>query len=141
MWDIFTEALLSNTLWQFASEVRYFAMLAFGGQDMLLPTLLAIAGALLGCMANFYAGVFLSTFYEGGHFKLAPETYARWQRRAEWMIWPVGMLSWIHLVGVLVFGAGFLRIAPWKVLLAVSVGQTAYYFHHYLTSTGALNAS
>lgn len=141
MWEIFSEAFLSNTLWQFTSEVRYFAMYAFGGHDMLVPTLVSIIGALLASYANNFLGLALSKMQDDGRFKISQEQYARWQARANVLIWPVGLFCWIHLVGVLVFGAGFLRVPQWKILVAVFIGQTAYYLYYYLTSIGVLTAS
>lgn len=140
MWqELFIEGMLSKTLWQFASDVRYFAMLNFGGYPMLVPTVAVAAGAVVGSYLNNLAGVALAHFQHTGHLMLSQERYDLWQKRMNWLVWPVGLVSWFYLSGVLVCAAGFLRVSQWKILAAIFAGQAGYYGYHYVNSLNAVS--
>lgn len=130
--ELLIEAFLSRTLWQFTSEIRYFAMLEFGGYDMLLPTVVAILGGTCAGYVNALLGKLLAKCQESGLFVLSSDKYKKWQKYGDYLIWFLGILSWYALVNALIFGAGFLRVRTWKIVTAVFLGQALFFGYHYL---------
>jgi membrane protein YqaA with SNARE-associated domain len=128
---LFCEAFLSRTLWQFTSEIRYFAMLEFGEVDMLLPTIAAIFGGTAAGYVNSLLGMMLAHCQEKGLFVLSPEKYEKWQKRGECLVWILGLFSWYSVVSALIFGVGFLRVRSWKIILSVFIGQTLFFGYYY----------
>ena len=110
--DVLVDALGNKTLWAFTSEVRYFAMLGFGEADVVLATVMALIGACLGSFINYGIG------------------------RAFSICLFIGIFSWIHLVGVLVAAAGFLKVPAKFALPSLVLGQVLYYGYQYGTFAG-----
>lgn len=125
------ESTGSTTMWQFSSDIRFFAMLYFGGFPMLPATIAAIAGATLGSMINFGLGWVLTRVQEQGISVLPQKMYALWHERFNWLVWIVGLLSFVHLINILIFAIGFFRISPQKALLAVVSSQALYYGYYF----------
>lgn len=128
------ESAGTKTFWQTASDVRYFAMMAFGGFNMGLATLIAVIGATLGVSLNYVIGRVLSIFQFNGLSTIPQEKYLLWQRRLTLFMPLIGLVSFIHLIGVVVTAAGFLRVPPLRVLPFLLLGQILYYGYYFLNS-------
>lgn len=125
--DIIVEGILSTTLWSFTSDTTFFAMLAWGGYDMQRALWCAILGASIGSCINYGLGRLVSIFQFNGVSVIPQEKYDLWRQRAFYVVPIIALLSWIHLVGALVFALGFLRIRAVYVLPLLMVGQAVYY--------------
>ena len=135
--DVLVDALGNKTLWAFTSEVRYFAMLSFGEADSVLATVMALIGACLGSFINYGIGRAFSVCQTNGISKIKPDVYDKWRGRFTYAILFIGIFSWIHLVGVLVAAAGFLKVPAKFALPSLVLGQVLYYGYQYSKFIGA----
>lgn len=130
--DVIVEGVLSTTLWNFTSDTSVFAMQAFGGYDLKLAFFCAVLGASIGSFINYGLGRILSICQFNGLSAISQDKYERWRRYGTYAIPVIGLLSWIHLVGALVFALGFLRVKALYVLPFLIAGQAAYYGYYLL---------
>lgn len=129
--DVFVDALGNKTLWAFTNEARYVALFGFGSADMLKATLMAFAGACIGSFINYGIGRAFSVLQANGTSNIKQDVYEKWRGRFTYAIPLIGLFSWIHLVGVLVATAGFLRVPAKYALPALMLGQAVYYYYLY----------
>lgn len=134
--DILVDALGNKTLWAFTSEIRYFAVLGFGDADLRLATVMALIGACLGSFINYGIGRFLSACQSNGLSTIPQAAYDKWRSRFTYGILLIGIFSWIHLMGVLVAVAGFLKVPAKFALPSLALGQALYYGYQYGKFTG-----
>lgn len=130
--DVIVEGVLSTTLWNFTTDAGVFAMQAFGGFDMKLAFFCAVLGASIGSFINYGLGRMVSACQFNGLSAIPQEKYDRWRRYGTYAIPVIGLLSWIHLLGALVFALGFLRVKALYVLPLLIAGQAAYYGYYLL---------
>jgi membrane protein YqaA with SNARE-associated domain len=133
--DVIVEGVLSTTLWQFTPDVSFFAMLAWGGYDMQKALMCAIVGASIGSCINYGLGRLFSIFQFNGVSVIPQEKYDLWRKRAYYATPIIAIFSWIHLLGALVFGLGFLRVRAIYVLPLLVVGQMVYYTYAMMQAT------
>lgn len=128
--DVIVEGVLSTTLWNFTTDVSFFAMQAFGGFDMKLAFFCAVLGASIGSLINYGLGHLASVCQFNGLSVIPQEKYEHWRRYGIYAVPIIGLLSWIHLVGAAVFALGFLRVKALYVLPFLIAGQAVYYGYH-----------
>lgn len=129
--DVFVDALGNKTLWAFTNESLYIALFGFGSADMLKATLFAFAGACIGSFINYGIGRAFSVLQTNGKSNIQQDAYDKWRERFTYAIPLIGLFSWIHLVGILLAAAGFLRVPAKYVLPALMLGQAFYYYYLY----------
>jgi len=124
---IFLESAWVASIIPMSSEPTFFAMKAFGGYDMAIPFLLAIAGATLGQSLNWLVGKMLLRLEKNK--KLNISDY--WYHRVAGLFNQYGifllLLSWVPLCNLLVVLAGFVGTKPKIVLPLIIIGQAAHY--------------
>ncbi|MCH2546014.1 MAG: hypothetical protein MK052_00175 [Alphaproteobacteria bacterium] len=125
--DIIVEGILSTTLWSFTTDTTFFAMVAFGNSDIQLALLCAVLGGSIGASINYGLGRLLAILQTNGTSKIPQDKYDLWRKRAYFAAPIICMLSWIHLVGALVFALGFLRVRAFLVIPFLMIGQALYY--------------
>ncbi len=125
--QILLESLHHASIVPFGSEPTFYAMRAFGNHNMIAPTLLAVIGATLGHIVNWYVGRTLIFFEHKGKLKVSPHWYERTRNFFDKYGIFLLLLSWMPLCNLLVVMAGFLKLPLKKVLLFVIVGLAAHY--------------
>jgi membrane protein YqaA with SNARE-associated domain len=138
--DILVEAFGSKTAWAFTSNIRYYALLAFESGDARLATIMAAMGCFLGSAFNYGAGRLLSILQFNGVSTIKQSLYEKWQGIFTYAMVFIGLFAWIHLVGVLILAAGFLRVRAWLALPAIFIGHALYFTYVYAEHTGQLTA-
>lgn len=129
--DVFVDALGNTLLWAFTNESRYIALFGFGSADMTTATLMAFLGACLGSFINYGLGRIVALCQSSGLSLIEEGAYATWQRRFTYAMPLIGLFSWIHLTGVVVFAAGFLHVPARYALPALMLGQGLFYLYQY----------
>lgn len=127
--DVFREAAFVSSPIPFAHEPTFFAMRSFGGYNMLIAAAFAVAGSALGAAFSFILGYGSFKLYQkkGNKNYLTIEKYnaaSRSFRRCFLILLP---FTWLPLLNLLVFVAGFLGIRAKLVFPLVIAGKTAYY--------------
>jgi membrane protein YqaA with SNARE-associated domain len=132
--SVFIEALWNASIIPGASETTLAAMRAFGEQQMLVPTILAIIGGFLGQTFNWLAGAFIVFLHRKNTFSLSPEAYEKarafFQRYLTWLM----TLCWLPMMNFLAFAAGFLGVRA-RIALPLLLAGTVF---HYLYETKVL---
>lgn len=134
--DVLVDALGSRTLWAFTNETRYVALASFGEADMALATVMAFIGACLGCFINYGIGRATALCQDNGLSTIKQDVYDKWRVRFTLAVLFIGLFSWVHLVGVLVAVAGFLKVRALYALPALMLGQGLYYMYRYQQFAG-----
>lgn len=128
--QLFVECFGSTTVAQFSTDITYFAMLYFGGFNMMLATVIAILGAAFGMCLNFAIGYLFSNIQKLGVSKLEETLYLKWQGRFNKIMPLLGALSFLPLMGALIAVTGFLRVNTKTAALSIAFGQALYYGYH-----------
>lgn len=131
---LFLESIGSTTAWQFSSDIRYFGMLYFGSYAIPVALLAAVTGATIGAAINLFAGYIFSNVQLSGRSAISPEHYEKWRQRCILAAPFIGMLGFVHLIGALVFAAGFLRVPPTRIVPFLLMGQALYYGYYVLSA-------
>lgn len=122
--------LLLESAWHasiipFGNDATYFAMKAFGGQDMGLPFILSVTGAMLGQLFNLLIGITLIKLNKDTH--TLPERVEKYlpyfRRHGHYAL----LFSWVPLCNLLTVAAGMARIPLWRALPLLLLGEMAYY--------------
>lgn len=121
------EALHHASIVPFGSETTFYAMKAFGTHAMVPPVIVAIIGASLGHLINWYIGRTLAYFEYKGKFRINPHWYER--ARALFDKYGVFMLffCWLPFFNLLVVASGFLKMPLKKIMPFVVIGLAAHY--------------
>jgi membrane protein YqaA with SNARE-associated domain len=117
LWTLLAGSFVAATLVPVSSELMLFAVLR-AHPDMLWAALgVATFGNTAGGMVSFGMGRLIP------HRAPVPHE-ARLRRHGAWLL----LLSWVPLAGdALCVGAGWLRMAWWRCLLAMAAGKAARY--------------
>jgi membrane protein YqaA with SNARE-associated domain len=128
---IFHEALWNASIIPFSHEATLAAMAGFGGFDLTIPTLFAIAGGTLGQMLNLMIGMFVLRFYIAGKLHVSEYWYNKcaqlFNKYGVWLL----IFSWVSILKILVVFAGFLGTRPRFALPLILIGQV-YHYSNYL---------
>jgi membrane protein YqaA with SNARE-associated domain len=117
LWTLLFGSFVAATLVPVSSELMLFAVLR-AHPDLLWPALVvATTGNTAGGMVSYAMGRFIPHRHSVPHED-------RLQRHGASLL----LLSWVPLAGdALCVGAGWLRLAWWKCLLAMAIGKAARY--------------
>jgi membrane protein YqaA with SNARE-associated domain len=125
--EVFLEALHTASIVPLAHEPTLYAMKAFGTYSLHAPVALAIIGATLGQIFNWYVGRLLLYYEHKGKFRINPHHYERTRTLFNTYGIFLLLLSWMTLCNLLVVLAGFLNIPLKKALPLVFAGTAAHY--------------
>lgn len=125
--DILLEALHEASIVPLGQETTFHAMRAFGAHDMTLPFLLAVTGALLGHLVNWYVGRTLLYFEHKGKFRINPHWYERLRDMADKYGVFLLLFSWLPLCNLLTVAGGFFKLPLKKVMPFIAAGLLAHY--------------
>ena len=135
---IFHNSLEAAFFVSLRSESAWFGALNFGGHNMVVLTLLAIAGSTLGMLINYGFGYYMSR-WRGDLPAFSESVYQRiaavFARRLFVLmaIPPVAMLEVIPGFGVFAMVNGMFRVPPKRALIAIIAGRILYYSYYLLT--------
>ncbi|MDE3060551.1 MAG: hypothetical protein KGJ06_06030 [Pseudomonadota bacterium] len=123
--SILLESAWTASIIPLGSEPTIAALKAFGGHDMVLPSLLAVAGAIAGQSFNWLIGkIFMK-------YKPDSKRYARAASFFNKYLVFLLFFSWVPLGNLLVAAAGFLGTRLTFILPLVIIGE-AYNYSRYL---------
>ncbi len=118
---IFLENVGSASLFPFISSLTLEAMALFGGYDLMLASMVAMAGLLAGSIANWLIGFGLAALRD--RFGLSNNIdFTKAERFMCSFGFIIAALFWMPVGSLFVLACGFLRVPLWKVLLAVLAG-------------------
>lgn len=136
--DVFLESMLVASIIPFAHEPTVFAMREFTkygyDYDMSLAALVATIGAALGIVFSFVLGKWFLKLYRVKNTKnqMSAERYAELSRgfvRYFTILFP---FTWLPLLNLLPFVAGFLSINARRSLPLFIIGKAWYYWYYLL---------
>jgi membrane protein YqaA with SNARE-associated domain len=123
----FFESAYAASIIPFASEPTFFAMKAFGGHNMTAAFALAVIGAALGHLFNWWLGKMLRRLPPPGRGMLSEERYARakaiFHRYGIWLL----LFAWAPVCNFLVVAAGFFEVRPRIALPLIIAGLAVHY--------------
>lgn len=126
--SLFFSAFLAATLIPGSSEAVLAALVIAGNGDPWLLLAAAMAGNVLGSVANWFCGRFLAAFRDRNWFPVTPRRYDQatgWFRR--FGVWSL-LFAWLPIVGdPLTVAAGGLRVPLGRFIALVTVGKLARY--------------
>ncbi len=126
---IFTNSFIASLALSWRSEIAWFAALGFGGYDMRLATLLALAGSLLGTSVDYVIGRIIAAS-RLRWFSASNESFARAVQYFQRYILLLLLFPWIPFSTLFAVIAGLFRISPAKILAVVLVGRICYYGYY-----------
>jgi membrane protein YqaA with SNARE-associated domain len=116
---LFLAAFASATVLPANSEIVLVAVLKAHPERTVAAIALATLGNTLGGLTTYGLGRLLPQRKAHGE-----RVMALLRRRGAWAL----LLSWVPIVGdALCAAAGWLRVAPWRCILAMAVGKLARY--------------
>jgi membrane protein YqaA with SNARE-associated domain len=122
---IFFQSAWKASIIPLGQDTAFFAMKAFGNYDMTFPLVLAVVGATIGQMFNWYIGKWLIAH----RAQMKINDY--WLNRVSSLFNKYGifllLFSWAPLCNFFVVLAGFVGTKPKIVLPLIIIGQAAYY--------------
>ena len=123
--QILLEALHTASIIPFGNEPTFYAMKAFGTFDMIVPTLLAITGALLGQSFNLLIGRLAHRFF---HTRLRGEGLDKISASFHRFGFLLLAVCWLPLGNLLItLPAGFFHIPLKKALPVILIGLALHY--------------
>jgi membrane protein YqaA with SNARE-associated domain len=125
--QVFFEAAWLASLIPMGNDTAFYAMHFFGGYSMPPAVLMAIIGATLGQMLNYYLGRGLQNLKYTRNMTLSEDVYVRFEYYFNRYAIYVLVLSWAPLCKLLPLLAGFSNAPRLKVLALIVVG----YIYHY----------
>jgi len=127
--NILLESAWKASIIPFGNDATFFAMKSFGNYDMAVPFLLAVIGATIGQMFNWWIGTILLRHKD--KLKINEHWYAKvsklFNRYGVFLL----LFSWAPLCNLLVVIAGFVGAKPKIVLPLIIIGQ-AFNYGRYL---------
>jgi len=125
---LFFSAFLAATLIPGSSEALLLGLLAAGQGDPFVLLAVATIGNVLGSVANWLCGLYLSRFQDRAWFPVSPQRYAQaitwYQRYGLWSL----LFAWVPIIGdPLTVAAGALRVPLMPFVALVTVGKAARY--------------
>lgn len=128
---IFANSFKASIVASIVAENAWFAAVQFGGYNIWLATLAAIAGSSLGTLLNFSLGYYLGG-KRGDWYAFSDKLYNRLTKYNRFtMFILIVPFSAIPVLGTFftlyIVVAGFLRIPPKKAALLIVVGRVLYY--------------
>ncbi len=113
----------------FAHEPTFFAMVGFGGYNLILATAIAVLGAAIGSSFGFIVGVLILKLYRkyGNQKHLTAEQYNMASRIFSRFFILLLPFTWLPMLNFLPLIAGFLGQRARIVLPLVIIGKIAYY--------------
>jgi membrane protein YqaA with SNARE-associated domain len=124
---VFYEAAWSNSIIPFASEATYMALKLFGGYNLPGVCLLAVIGATLGQMFNWYVGKLLFRLHKNSSLHLSEYWYNKISYLFNKYALFILLFTWAPLCKLFPILAGFLNARMGFVLSLVMLGQIYYY--------------
>lgn len=126
--QVFFESAWNASIVPFGSEATLYAMKAFGGHDMALAALLAVAGGVLGQMFNWGVGALMLWVKRSGKAHIMSDAfYAKAQRVFHRYLLFLLFFAWAPLLKFTVLAAGFLQVRPRTTLILVTAGYVLHY--------------
>lgn len=125
---LFAAAFIAATLLPAQSELVLSAMIAAGRHDIATLLLIATLGNVLGSIANWAIGRFLSAHREARWFPVSARALDRAERwYGRWGLWTL-LLSWVPIIGdPLTLVAGILRAPFWSFMAIVTLAKATRY--------------
>lgn len=125
--QVFFEAAWNASIVPMGNDTAFYAMKSFGGYDMTLPLILAIAGATLGQVFNWFFGTLLQKLKYTKNMTLSEDVFIRFEyyfrRYGIYLL----LFSWGPLCKLLPILAGFANVPPKTVALIVAIGYLGHY--------------
>jgi len=125
--QLFIETAHNASIIPLGNDTAFYAMKAFGNYNMIAPFVLAVIGATLGHIFNWYVGRSLMFFEYKGKFRLGPERYERarafFEKYGVWLL----LFCWAPLFNLLTVASGFLKLPLKKVLPFIVIGLAVHY--------------
>lgn len=124
---VFFEAAWDASVVPLASEATLFALLAFDKGN--LPVLLAVAiiGAVIGQLFNWWVGTLLKRVQMQNKLNISQDYYAKSARLFNYYGVFLLLLCWFSLFNVIVVIAGFLGTRLRIMLPLVIIAEVGYY--------------
>ncbi len=128
--DLILNSFLASFVFPLEPEINWFSWLAFYPDNMLVATLVALAGSILGLLASYGIGWIIAI-----DRKNMPVSEAQYQRATRlvrrYLVW-LFLVPWVPFLPVLALVTGFLRVSLLYFLPLALLGRLAYY-SYYLT--------
>jgi membrane protein YqaA with SNARE-associated domain len=129
--NVFIESIGVSSFVPFISDPTFFAMKGFGGYDMQLAVVLAVAGSAIGAALCYIVGQWLSKiFLKSGKNNVSMEKYNRASRFFSRNIMVLMLLTWLPLLKFLPLISGLLDGSFRITMLLVVLGKIGYYGYH-----------
>lgn len=130
--NILIESAWVATIIPWSQEPTFFAMKAFGGFNMPLAFALAVVGATLGHVFNWWLGGFMFKLKEKENWPLPQRYYDRAQRIFNRYLVFLLLFAWLPMFNFLVVASGFLGARLKLVLPLIIAGQLIKFGLHIL---------
>jgi membrane protein YqaA with SNARE-associated domain len=125
--QVFIEAAWLASIIPMGNDTAFHAMSGFGEYDMTVPVILAVIGATLGQMFNWYFGTLLQKLKYTKNLTMSPDAFIRFEyyfrRYGIYLL----LFSWGPLCKLLPVLAGFANVPPKTVALIVAIGYIGHY--------------
>lgn len=126
--DVFIEALWTASIIPLSQDATFTAMKLFGGYDMTTAAVIAVAGASLGQLFNWWVGRYLYQVRDKANFKLSEHWYNKISHIFNKYLVFLLLFSWAPIGGILLGIAGFTKTPLKMVMPLVIIGYCYYYF-------------
>lgn len=126
--NVFVESIGVSSFIPFVSDPTFFAMKGFGGYDMQLAVVLAVAGSAIGAAICYIVGRWLSKiFLKSGKNNVSIEKYNKASQFFSKNIMILMPLTWLPLLKFLPLFSGLLDGSFKITMLLVVLGKMGYY--------------
>lgn len=134
--NVFRESAFVSSIIPFVGEPTFFAIIEFSkyGYDYNKPLAVVIAtlGAAVGASFSFLLGKWCLKLYRSRNVKeqISAEKYSNVAKSFSRYFTILFPFTWLPLLNLLPFTAGFLSLRAWRVLPLVIIGKAAYYGYY-----------
>lgn len=115
-----------------SAERTFFAMKGFGGYSLQLACVLAVIGATIGHIFNWWLGTQIDKLQHKQGKGFNPAAYANVQQKFNKYGLFILLLSWLPMLNIFVVAAGILRLPLRTALPLIIIGQVAAYGYYLL---------
>jgi membrane protein YqaA with SNARE-associated domain len=127
--QVFFEAAWLASIIPMGNDTAFHAMKAFGEHNMTVPVILAVIGATLGQLLNWYFGTLLQKLKYTKNMTMSEDAFIRFEyyfrRYGIFLL----LFSWGPLCKLLPVLAGFANVPPKTVAIIVAIGYIGHYSH------------